>query len=63
MQKLRHASLDNNVFYVYIKFGICRSSIKRDIHVPLGTAIVRIWGAEPGLASVREDATRKSVAE
>ena len=31
--------------------------------MPLGTAIVRIWGAEPGLASVREDATRKSVAE
>ena len=31
--------------------------------VPLGTAIVRILGAEPGLASVREDATRKSVAE
>ena len=33
------------------------------LFVPLGTAIVRIWGAEPGLASVREDATRKSVAE
>ena len=31
--------------------------------MPSGTAIVRIQGAEPGLASVREDATRKSVAE
>ena len=31
--------------------------------VPLGTTIVRIWGAEPSLTSVREDATCKSVAE
>ena len=31
--------------------------------VPLGTTIVRIWGAEPSLTSVRKDATRKSVAE
>ena len=34
-----------------------------DANVPLGTTIVRIWGAEPSLMSVREDATRKSVAE
>ena len=33
-----------------------------DTYVPLGTTIVRIWGAEPSLTSVREDATRKSVA-
>ena len=33
MQKLRHASLDENVSYVYLTSGICRSNIKRDIHV------------------------------
>ena len=33
MQKLREASLGINVFYIYLKFGICRSYFKRDIHV------------------------------
>ena len=33
MQILRYSSLDTKIFYVYIKFGICRFNIKRDIHV------------------------------
>ena len=33
MQKLRHASLDKNVFYIYLEFGMRRSNIKRDILV------------------------------
>ena len=31
--KLEHISLDKNVFYTYLKFGTCKSDIKRDIHV------------------------------
>ena len=34
MQKLRNVSLDKNVFYVYLKFGVRRSNIKRNINVP-----------------------------
>ena len=33
MKKLRHASLEKNVFYIFLKFGTCRSNIKRDIPV------------------------------
>ena len=32
-ENLRHASLDENVFYICLKVGICRSSMKRVINV------------------------------
>ena len=30
---MRHASLDKNVVYAWLKADTCRSNIKRDIHV------------------------------
>ena len=33
MKNLRQASLDKNVSYTYVKDGMCRFNIKRDIHV------------------------------
>ena len=33
IKNLRHASLDKDVFYTYVKSGMCRLNIKRDIHV------------------------------
>ena len=54
----------------HINKSACKASKKlymiyklRKCLVPLGTTIVRIWGAEPSLTSVREDPTRKSVVE
>ena len=33
INNLRHTSLDKNVSYTYVKDGMCRFNINRDIHV------------------------------